>query len=97
MRHVFLGRERGQPLSWFALEGGTVASLTRSTGRRSSSSGGEIQAPRRGRLPPLQGDAGMALIGDMLAFVNDKLVPHGFDEIVQDDFAALRQMLERRR
>jgi internalin A len=36
-------------------------------------------------------------IGDMLAYVNDKLVPHGFDEIVKDDFAALRQMLERRR
>jgi hypothetical protein len=31
-------------------------------------------------------------IGDMLAYVNDKLVPHGFDEIVKDDFAALRQM-----
>ena len=36
-------------------------------------------------------------IGDMLAYVNDKLVPHGFDEIVKDDFAALRQMLQRRR
>jgi internalin A len=36
-------------------------------------------------------------IGDMLAYVNDVLVPHGFDEIVKDDFAALRQMLERRR
>jgi internalin A len=32
-------------------------------------------------------------IGDMLAYVNDKLVPHGFDEIVKDDFAALRRML----
>ena len=36
-------------------------------------------------------------IGDMLAYVNDKLVPHGFDEIVKDDFAALRQMLQRHR
>jgi TIR domain len=35
-------------------------------------------------------------IGDMLAHVNDKLVPHGFDEIVKDEFAALRQMLTRR-
>jgi internalin A len=35
-------------------------------------------------------------IGDMLAYVNDKLVPHGFDEIVKDDFAGLRQMLRRR-
>jgi internalin A len=34
-------------------------------------------------------------IGDMLAYVNDVLSPHGFDEIVKDDFAALRQMLER--
>jgi hypothetical protein len=36
-------------------------------------------------------------IGDMLAYVNDKLVPHGFDNIVKDDFAALHQLLERRR
>jgi internalin A len=36
-------------------------------------------------------------IGDMLAYVNDKLSPHGFDEIVKDGFAALRQMLMRRR
>jgi hypothetical protein len=36
-------------------------------------------------------------IGDMLAYVNDVLSPHGFDEIVKDDFAGLRQMLERRR
>jgi internalin A len=36
-------------------------------------------------------------IGDMLAYVNDVLTPHGFDEIVKDDFAALRQMLERHR
>jgi internalin A len=35
-------------------------------------------------------------IGDMLAYVNDKLHPHGFDEIVKDDFGELRQMLERR-
>ena len=32
----------------------------------------------------------------MLAYVNDTLHPHGFDEIVKDDFAALRQMLQRR-
>jgi internalin A len=32
-------------------------------------------------------------IGDMLAYVNDKLHPHGFDEIVKDDFASLRQMI----
>jgi hypothetical protein len=36
-------------------------------------------------------------IGDMLAYVNDVLTPHGFDEIVKDDFAALRQMVLRRR
>jgi len=36
-------------------------------------------------------------VGDMLAYVNDKLVPHGFDEILKDDFAALRQMLQRHR
>jgi len=32
-------------------------------------------------------------VGDMLAYVNDVLTPHGFDEIVKDDFAALRKML----
>jgi hypothetical protein len=31
----------------------------------------------------------------MLAYVNDVLAPHGFDEILKDDFAALRQMLQR--
>jgi hypothetical protein len=36
-------------------------------------------------------------IGDMLAYVNDTLHPHGFDEIVKDDFAGLRQMLRRHR
>jgi internalin A len=36
-------------------------------------------------------------IGDMLAYVNDVLVPHGFEEIVKDDFAGLRQMLQQRR
>jgi internalin A len=35
-------------------------------------------------------------IGDMLAYMNDVLTPHGFDEIPKDDFAALRQMLPRR-
>jgi internalin A len=34
-------------------------------------------------------------VGDMLAYVNNTLVPHGFDDIVKDDFAALRQMLQR--
>ena len=35
-------------------------------------------------------------VGDMLAYVNDVLVPHGFDDIVKGDFASLRQMLSRR-
>jgi hypothetical protein len=35
-------------------------------------------------------------IGDMLAYVSDKLSPHGFDEIVKDDFASLRQMISAR-
>ena len=36
-------------------------------------------------------------VGDMLTHVNDMLHPHGFEDIVKDDFAALRQMLQRRR
>jgi len=36
-------------------------------------------------------------IGEMLTYVSDVLSPHGFDEIVKDDFAALRQMLQRHR
>ena len=36
-------------------------------------------------------------VGDMLAYVNDVLVPYGFENIVKDDFAALRQMLQRHR
>jgi internalin A len=32
-------------------------------------------------------------IGDMLAYANDQFHPHGFYEIVKDDFASLRQML----
>ena len=36
-------------------------------------------------------------VGDMLAYVNDVLTPHGFDEIVKDDFAGLRQLLRGRR
>jgi hypothetical protein len=36
-------------------------------------------------------------VGDLLAYLNDRLVPHGFDEIVKDDFEDLRQMLQRRR
>jgi internalin A len=35
-------------------------------------------------------------VGDMLAYMNDLLHPHGFEAIVQDDFAALRQMLRQR-
>jgi hypothetical protein len=35
-------------------------------------------------------------VGDMLAYVNDVLAPRGFEEIVKDNFAGLRQMLERR-
>jgi internalin A len=33
----------------------------------------------------------------MLEYVNDELHPHGFKDIVKDDFAALRQMLQRHR
>jgi internalin A len=36
-------------------------------------------------------------VGDMLAYVNDILSPHGFEAIVKDDFATLRQMLQRHR
>jgi hypothetical protein len=36
-------------------------------------------------------------IGEILAHVSDVLTPHGFEEIVKDDFAALRQMLQQRR
>ena len=36
-------------------------------------------------------------VSDMLRYMNDVLHPHGFDEIVKDDFAALRQMLQRHR
>jgi energy-coupling factor transporter ATP-binding protein EcfA2 len=32
-------------------------------------------------------------VGDMLAYVNDRLHPHGFEQIVKDDFAGLMQML----
>ena len=32
-------------------------------------------------------------IGEMLCYINDVLCPHSFDEIVKDDFSALRQML----
>jgi hypothetical protein len=35
-------------------------------------------------------------VGNILAYVNDVLTPHGFDDIVKDDFASLRQMLSRR-
>jgi hypothetical protein len=30
-------------------------------------------------------------------YLDDTLHPHGFDEIVKDDFAGLRQMLRRHR
>ncbi|HTB37614.1 MAG TPA: hypothetical protein VK777_11020, partial [Reyranella sp.] len=36
-------------------------------------------------------------VGNMLTHVNDVLQPHGFDDIVKDDFGALRQMLQRHR
>jgi hypothetical protein len=36
-------------------------------------------------------------VSDMLRYMNDVLHPHGFDEIVKDDFASLRQMLQQRR
>jgi hypothetical protein len=32
-------------------------------------------------------------IGDMLTYINDVLCPHGFDDIVKDNFARVRQML----
>jgi hypothetical protein len=35
-------------------------------------------------------------VGDMLAYINDVLRPHGFDAIVKDNFAALHHMLEER-
>jgi hypothetical protein len=34
-------------------------------------------------------------VGDMLVHVNDVLHPHGFENIVKDDFAVLCQMLSR--
>jgi internalin A len=36
-------------------------------------------------------------VSDILAHVNDVLHPHGFEAIVKDDFAALRQMLQQAR
>jgi hypothetical protein len=35
-------------------------------------------------------------VGEILVHVSDVLVPHGFDDIVEDDFASLRQMLSQR-
>jgi hypothetical protein len=32
-------------------------------------------------------------IGDILCFIADKLHPSGFDEIIKDDYAAVREML----
>jgi hypothetical protein len=37
--------------------------------------------------------SGIWKVATCFAYVNDKLVPHALDEIVKDDFAALRQML----
>ncbi len=34
-----------------------------------------------------------ATIGDMLAFISDKLTPRGFDQMKANDFAAVREML----
>ena len=34
--------------------------------------------------------------GDTLAYMNDIVHLHGFDDIVKDDFASLRQMLSER-
>ena len=34
-------------------------------------------------------------IDDVLGFLSDRLGPRGFEGIVKDDFAALRQMLQR--
>jgi internalin A len=36
-------------------------------------------------------------VGEILAYITDVLSPHGFDQIVKDDFSGLRQMLSRRR
>lgn len=35
------------------------------------------------------------VIGDILGFISDKLHPHGFDNIVKDDFTAVRELLEK--
>jgi hypothetical protein len=35
-------------------------------------------------------------VGDMLAYINDELSAQDFDDIIRDDFAALRQRLQRR-
>lgn len=36
-------------------------------------------------------------IDEILGFLSDKLGPRGFEAIVKDNFAAVRQMLERAR
>ena len=36
-------------------------------------------------------------VADMLTYITDVLTPHGFDQIVMDDFAQLRQTLSGRR
>jgi hypothetical protein len=35
-------------------------------------------------------------VGEILAYITDVLTPRGFDEIVKDNFAQLRQILSRR-
>jgi hypothetical protein len=36
-------------------------------------------------------------VGDILAYIDDVLRPRGFETIVADDFAVLRQILQRTR
>jgi internalin A len=36
-------------------------------------------------------------VGDMLAYVSDVLQPHGFEQIVENDFAGIMEMLQNRR
>src|SRR4051794_38843316 len=58
---------------------------------------GERRASGRRGSGPVQSNAGLAQqVGDIMAHVNDVLRPVGFDSIVRDDFAALKQMLAQR-
>jgi hypothetical protein len=36
-------------------------------------------------------------VGEILAYITDVITPHGFDDIVKDDFASLHQMVSRHR